>query len=91
MELVVHAFQTRVLHVGVDLGRLNARVSEHLLDLPEVRAAGQQVGGKTVATGITTLLINRDAFKFTILITPTPANRLSSFVVCVAKVTKLSS
>jgi hypothetical protein len=49
------------------------------------------MGGKAVATGITTLLINRDAFKFTILITPTPANRLSSFVVYVAKATKLSS
>jgi len=44
-----------------------------------------------MATGITTLLINLDAFKFTILITPTPANRLSSFVVYVAKATKLSS
>ena len=75
----------------VDLRCRHVSVAQQLLNHADIAAILQQVCGERMATGITTLLINRDAFKFTIHITPTTANRLSSFVVCVAKVTKLSS
>ena len=41
MKLLVHFFQTRVFHVRIDLRRLNARVAEHFLDLPQIRAASE--------------------------------------------------
>lgn len=77
--------------MGIAGGGQDRAMAENLLNSQQIDTGLEQMGGITVATGITTLLINRDASKFTILITPTTANRLSSFVVCVAKVTKLSS
>ena len=86
-----HGVASALQYVGVDLGGAQVFVTQLFLHGADIHAPFQQVGGEAVATGITTLPINRDAITFTILITPTTANRLSSFVVCVAKVTKLSS
>ena len=41
VKLMVDAFQPRRFHLGVDLRRLNACVSEQLLNLTEVSAAGE--------------------------------------------------
>ena len=43
MKLPVHFLQPRLVHVRVDLRGLNAGVSEHFLDLPQVGAAGRVV------------------------------------------------
>ena len=48
MKRLVDFFKPGVIHVRVDLRRGNARVTEHLLHLPQVGAAGQHVRGKTV-------------------------------------------
>jgi hypothetical protein len=37
------------VHLGINLGRLKAVVPEQLLDVPDVRAVFQHVGGATVA------------------------------------------
>jgi len=42
-------FQPRLIDVGVDLGRCNARVSEHFLNLPKIGATRQKMSGKTVS------------------------------------------
>lgn len=61
------------------------------LNLAQVDPLLQQVGGIAVATGIVTLLMNRDAFKFTTLTTPTTVNLSSASAAYAAKVTKRSS
>jgi hypothetical protein len=38
--------QPVLLHMGVDLGSGNIRVTEHLLDDPQVSSVIEQVGGK---------------------------------------------
>lgn len=43
MKFSVDALQSRVFDVRVDLGGLNAGVSQHFLNLAEVGATGQQV------------------------------------------------
>jgi hypothetical protein len=77
--------------VGVLGGGQNAAVAQDLLDLQQVKAGLDQVGGIAVATGITTLLINRRPFKFTIDITPTLARWSTLFDVCDDKAMKCSS
>lgn len=39
-------------HVGVDHRRLDVGVSEVLLDLPDVHAVQQEMGGETVTEGV---------------------------------------
>src|SRR4051812_21640502 len=48
MALRVCRPQTRGLYPSVDLGRRDTRVSQQLLDGPQVRPALQQVGGEGV-------------------------------------------
>ena len=52
MKLLVHRLQSGHVHVGVDLCGGDTGVAEHLLDLSEVGAAGEHVGGKAVAHGV---------------------------------------
>jgi hypothetical protein len=48
----VHAERAVVEHVGVDLGGACILVAEQLLDGSDVRAALEQVRGKTVTEGV---------------------------------------
>lgn len=38
--------------MGVNLSRLNARVTEHLLHQPQVSTTGEQMGGKTMTKAV---------------------------------------
>src|SRR5215831_20847398 len=49
MALVVDRFEPGAVDVRVDLRRGQVRMSEHLLDRPQVRAALDEVGGKRMA------------------------------------------
>ena len=49
MELPVDLLQPRLINVCVDLRGRNAGVPEHLLYLPQVRAAGQHMRRETVS------------------------------------------
>ena len=49
-------------------------MAEDLLHLEQIDAGLDQMGCIAVATGIVTLLMNRDSCKFTTLTTPTAAN-----------------
>ena len=46
MEFAVNRHQTAPVHMGVDLGRADIRVAEHLLDHPQIGAVGEQMAGK---------------------------------------------
>ena len=48
VELLMHAFEPRVIDVRVDLGGLDIGVAEHLLHHPQIGSAGEQVGRKAV-------------------------------------------
>ena len=52
VELSVHALEPFGIDVGVPLGRGDARVAEHLLHVPQVHAAGDEVGREAVAEGV---------------------------------------
>ncbi len=49
MRLVVHLDQLFHRNVGVDLGSGETRVAEQFLNVPQVRAAVEQVRGKRMA------------------------------------------
>ena len=46
--------QIRFVHVGIDLGGLNAFVPKHLLDDTQIRSAFQQMRGKGMPEGVRT-------------------------------------
>ena len=48
METGVDLPEPAQLHPGVDLGRGDGRMAQHLLDRPQVGSAGQQVRGEAV-------------------------------------------
>lgn len=48
MELLVHLLQPRVIDVRVDLCRRNARMTKHLLHLPQVGPTTEQVRRKAM-------------------------------------------
>jgi hypothetical protein len=52
MSRSVHSEQPFFAHVSVDLRRLQTRVTEELLDNPQVRATVKHVGGEAVAQGM---------------------------------------
>ena len=52
MGFMVHVLQFLLNHVGINLGRRNVRVTQHLLNRPKVRAVFQQMGRKGVAQGV---------------------------------------
>ena len=54
MELAVDRLEPRRIDVRVDLRGGDARMAEHLLHLPQVGAAGQQVRGKAVPQRVRT-------------------------------------
>lgn len=54
MELRVDFFQPALVDVSVDLGRGDAGVAEHFLDVTQVGATGQHVRGKTVPQRVRT-------------------------------------
>ncbi len=54
MEPGVNLAEPAEFHPGVDLGRRDRRVPQHLLDSAKVRAPGQQVGGEAVPQGVRT-------------------------------------
>ena len=54
MKLVVHPLQTRLIDMRVDLGRRDAGVPQHLLDLSQVSAAGQQMSCEAVSQRVGT-------------------------------------
>lgn len=46
MKLLVHRFEPPLIHMGVDLGRGDVCVAQHLLDDTKIRAVIQQMGRK---------------------------------------------
>lgn len=48
MKRLMHGFQASVIDVRVNLRRCDTRMSQELLHLAKISAAGQQMGGKTV-------------------------------------------
>ena len=54
MKLTVHLLESRLLDMGVDLSRGDAGVAQQFLDLTQVGAAGEQMGGETVPQGVGT-------------------------------------
>jgi hypothetical protein len=52
MILAVELFEVFLVHVGVDLGSADVRVSEHRLYEPEISSPFQQMRGKGVAQGV---------------------------------------
>ena len=54
METLMHFLETRLIHVRVDLRRCDAGVPEHLLNLTQVRPAGQQMRGEAVSQSVWT-------------------------------------
>ena len=54
MELPVDLLQPRLINVCVDLRGRNAGVSQHFLDLTQVRSPRQNVGCKTVSQRVGT-------------------------------------
>jgi hypothetical protein len=77
--------------MGVLGGGQDTAMAQYLLDLQQIETGLDQVSGIAVPTGITTLLINRRPFKFTIDITPTLARWSTLFAVCDDKAMKCSS
>ncbi len=75
----------------INHSRLHILVAKQLLHRADVVAVFQQMGGKAVATGTRTLLMNRNPFKFTTDAIRTTASLWTSFAACDAKAIKRSS
>jgi hypothetical protein len=64
--------------MGISGRGQNAAVTEDFLYFEQIDAGFDQMGGIAMATGITTLLMNRNPFEFTTGIMPTTASPSTS-------------
>jgi len=73
---------------GVTGGGGGARVTEQALDVTQTQTLLEQMGGIAVATGIITLLMNRNLVGSSTRIIPTTVSPSTSSGVCDASTTK---
>ena len=64
MSLLIDVFELALDHMGVDLGGGNVRVTQHLLDGPQVRSVFQQVDSKGMAQGVGRDVLSMPAFSW---------------------------